>query len=172
MISNLPNRIKTSFSSFSDHILSSINENFLLLVRYESGRTITKDRCSSLRINYWALTLRSILYDFWGCSGQGERERALDTWLLTLWVRRIWSCHLLSLGQDSNAVSTQLQFLFYGTSKGAVRENQIKGSKMESHTVHLIFLWWRKCSVQQASHKSHRARACEMWLVVAEELKL
>lgn len=125
-IPNLPNRMKTSFYSFSYHILSSINENCLLLVRYDSGRTITKDRCSLPGINYWAPTLISILYDFWERLGQSEREIRLDIWFPRLWVRRIWSCRLLSLGQDSNDISMQLQFLFYGISKGGVRENQTK----------------------------------------------
>lgn len=44
----LPNSIRTVSMAFLTIFRSTVNENFLLLVRYDSG----KDRCSLLRINY------------------------------------------------------------------------------------------------------------------------
>lgn len=68
IISSLPNRIKTSFYSFSYHIVfHSLKVSF---VRCDSGRTTTEDRGSSLRINYWAPMVISSMYDFWECLGQ------------------------------------------------------------------------------------------------------
>lgn len=75
IIPRLLNRMKTSFYSFSHHILSSVKYYFLLLVGYDSGRTITEDRCNSLRINYWAPILISILYDFWEHLEQSKRGK-------------------------------------------------------------------------------------------------
>lgn len=67
--------METSFYSFSHHIFVFHKIKFSF-VRYDSGRTITEDRNSSLRIIYWAPILVNILYDFWECLQQSERGKS------------------------------------------------------------------------------------------------
>lgn len=51
ILSSLPNRMKTSFYSFSyQFVFHKLKFSF---VRYDSGTT-AEDRCSSLSVKYWA----------------------------------------------------------------------------------------------------------------------